>query len=140
MDKNYQPGYNNDNIDIGNFLNKKSIHYRGDETIQIKGPIRALFYVHKENDLLVPLTDKEMDPGKQGAMVGKISARIPPPLMERALKWIVGIISPEERADYLGILKRGIPPERFDVMAGWVSEALSEGEWREFLSQMPELK
>ena len=85
--------------------------------------------------MLVPLTDKEMDPGKQRAMVSKISTRVPLQLMERALRWLVGIISPEESADY-----PGIPPDRFGVMASWIRETLSEGKRRELISQMPELK
>jgi iron-sulfur cluster repair protein YtfE (RIC family) len=95
-------------------------------------------HAQKEDDLLVPLTDKEMDLGKQGEMVGKISAKIPPHLMEKALKWIVRIISPEERADYLGIVKRAVPPEGFDMMAGWVREALTADEWRELSSRLPD--
>ncbi len=94
-------------------------------------------HAQKEDDLLIPLADREMDLGEQGEMVGKISAKIPPHQMEEGLKWIVGTISLEERADYLGIMKRGVPPESFDMIAGWVKEVLTADEWQELSSRLP---
>lgn len=93
-------------------------------------------HAKKEDDLLVPLIDEEIDPMRQGEMVGKIVAHIPPHMMERVFKWIVSIISSEERADFIGIMKKGMPPERFDVVKGWTKEILSENEWKELLSRI----
>jgi len=93
-------------------------------------------HAQKEDDLLVPILDEEVDPGKQGEMVGKFVSHIPPHLMEKGVKWIIGILSPEERVDYLGIIKRGIPPEKFDAVTGWVRETVSEDEWKELLNRM----
>ncbi len=112
------------------------------DLVSLKRNIYALHatlgaHAQKEDDLLVPLTDKEMDLGKQGEMVGKMSAKIPPRQMEEGLKWIVGIISPEERADYLGIVKRAVPPEGFNMMVGWVREALTADEWQELSRRLP---
>ncbi len=97
-------------------------------------------HAQKEDDLLVPMIDKEIDFSRQGEIVGKIVAHIPPHLMERMFKWIVSIVSLEEKADFIGIIKKGAPPEKFDAMRGWVKEILSEKEWGELLKQMPELK
>lgn len=97
-------------------------------------------HAQKEDDLLVPLIDSELEPLRQGEMVGKIVAAVPPELMEKVFKWIVGAISTAERADYLGIVKKGAPPERFQVMVGWVRQVLPGDQWQELVAAMPELQ
>jgi len=96
-------------------------------------------HAQKEDDLLVPLIDSEVSPEKQGEMVGRISAHIPPEMMERMIKWMVGIFTVEESADFLGIIQRGAPPEGFAVMMGWVRETLPARDWGELQERMPAL-
>jgi hemerythrin-like domain-containing protein len=96
-------------------------------------------HAQKEDDLLMPLIDSEVSPEKQGEMVGRISAHIPPELMERMLKWMVGIFTVEEGADFLGIVQSGAPSERFAVMMEWVRETLPARDWEELLEKMPDL-
>lgn len=100
--------------------------------------LRATLSAHaqKEDDLLVPLIDQEMPPPKQGEMFGKLMADLPMHKIEEMFKWIISTLSMEERADYLGIIKKGAPPEQFAVMMGWVKGGLSENEWKELLSRM----
>jgi hypothetical protein len=99
----------------------------------------ARAHAPKEDDLLVPLIDSEVSLEKQGEIVGRISAYIPPEMMEGMVKWMVGIFTVEESADFLGIIQSGTPPEGFAVVMEWVRETLPARDWGELLEKMPAL-
>ncbi len=97
-------------------------------------------HAQKEDDLLVPLADAEMPISEQGAIAGKVVAGIPPHLMERIFKRVViSALTTEERADYIGLVKKGLPPEVFETIVGWFREALPANDWKDLVQMTPEL-
>lgn len=107
-------------------------------TLTLKATLSA--HAQKEDDLLVPLADAKMPLEEQGAIVGKISARLQPQMMGRVVKLFADTLSSEERADWIGLVKRGLPPEVFQGMVGLVRQGVSEKDWQDLLQLLPELK
>jgi len=95
--------------------------------------LRTLLHAHskKEDDLLIPIIDTEISPPDQGAMLGKISSKIPPDFARETVPFLFGYLTTAERADYLGIMRQGMPPENFDMMMGWLGDALPSNDMEE---------
>ncbi len=100
--------------------------------------LRTLLHAHskKEDDLLIPIIDTEISPPDQGAMLGKISSKIPPEFMKSSIPFLFGNLTTDERVDYLGIMRNGMPPENFDMMMGWLGEALPSSDMEEIRHQL----
>ncbi len=108
------------------------------DMLTLKATLSA--HAQKEDDLLVPLADAEMPLSEQGAIAGKVVAGIPPHLRERIFKRIViSALTTEERADYIGLVNKGLPPEVFQTMVGWVREVLPANDWKDLVQMTPEL-
>lgn len=100
--------------------------------------LQALLNAHiqKEEDLLFPLADQELNPEVHAELVGKLVAYIPPRLLDRMLKWIVGFLTLDEQADFIGLLLKGAPSSF--VVKDWIKQIFAEDEWRDLADRLLE--
>jgi len=104
--------------------------------------LRAFLSAHeiKEDEILLPLIDGELDPKEQGQVLGKAMSKFPESAVEDVEKFLVKRLAQDERVDFLKVVKQGAPPETFKAITEWVREVLSKEEWEELKIKMPELK
>ena len=104
--------------------------------------LRAFLGAHetKEDEILLPLMDVELDPKEQGQIIGKAMSKFPESTVEDVEKFLVKRLTQDERVDFLRIVNQGAPPETFKAITKWVKEVLSEVEWEELRNKMPELE
>lgn len=93
----------------------------------------------KEDEILLPLIDSGLDARAQGEVVGKAMSKFDPSSVEDVEKFLIKRLSQNERAEFLKVVKLGASPEIFNAIIGWVKEVLSEDEWKELKTKMPEL-
>ena len=96
-------------------------------------------HIEKENTLILPFVDENVDPPKQGEMLGNILSTIPPEKMPAVVPWIIERISPDEAEAYVTVLESAMPPEVFGAAKGWIRDGVSEGVWNELSSRLPQL-
>ena len=103
--------------------------------------LRAFLGAHenKEDEILLPLIDRELDSKEQGQVLGKAMSKFPPSTVEDVEKFLIRRLTQDERVDFLRIVKQGAPAETFKAITEWVREVLSEKEWKELKVKMPEL-
>jgi hemerythrin-like domain-containing protein len=94
----------------------------------------------KEDEILLPLIDRELDPKAQGEVIGKAMSKFPPSTVEDVEKFLIKRLTQNDRVDFLRIVKQGAPLETFKAITKWVKEVLSEEEWKELKIKMPELQ
>jgi iron-sulfur cluster repair protein YtfE (RIC family) len=93
-------------------------------------------HTKKEDELALPLIDREIEPPEQGKIVGGMSQQIPRDILEDLFKLMIKSLNQDERKNYLQIIKRGVPPEEFKSMAKWAKDAITEEDWSDLKSSI----
>ena len=93
----------------------------------------------EEKELLL-LADEHIPQSEQAAIVGKMSALVPPDLLQEALAWMLRYQSLEEREGFLRMYQEVATPEDFGAVKAIAQQLLSEGEWSQLTERLPTLR
>jgi hemerythrin-like domain-containing protein len=94
----------------------------------------------KEDAHHFPLTEQLFSVPEQGQLAGAMVAHLPPAILMRALPLIFRVLSPDERADYLTIMRAGMPEPAFVRAVDLVRAGLPPADWQELAVKMPGLE
>jgi hypothetical protein len=103
--------------------------------------LRATLSLHlrKEERHLVGVTERFYSKPEQGALVGKISANVPPERVPQMAVWMFARMSREDRAGMLRIMQGGMPAPAFTGLGRILEGGLAAEEWTDLVQRMPEL-
>lgn len=101
----------------------------------------AIIHLHikKEEELLLPLFDQHIPAADQGALVSKMMGHVPPQEMEGLFKWMVPILTREEREIQVHQILPGLPSHMLPVVKGWYHNSLSAQDWDDLVGRVPAL-
>lgn len=121
---------------------------RARDTVETRGPFRRqtvaltehlLPHVRKEDTLVTPLLERLFTPPEQAALVSKMLAGFAPADLARVIPWIVSCVGADDREQYLRMLQKAVPADRFVAVAGWVRNGVDAEIWADLARRIPEL-
>jgi hemerythrin-like domain-containing protein len=95
-------------------------------------------HLDEEETVLLPLFDEHFSIPEQGAIVGKMAEEMPAERMGEVLTWILRLVSNDDRAAYLGVLSKAMPPQVFAGVRKLASEVIPPADWQVVSAQVPE--
>lgn len=93
----------------------------------------------KENELLLPVLDREFDPDEQVSIAGRMAAQVEPPLLMEMISWMYLGQSPGDREGMLRAFMQALPPAAFGGVASMLSRTGSPDDWQEMERRIPDL-
>ena len=96
-------------------------------------------HLDQEESELIPLCEQHFSVAEQGALSGQMSAHVPPEEMPAATKWMLGLLSREDRAGFVRMVKDAMPAEAFAGFSMGIKAALAADDWSDLVGRVPEL-
>ena len=93
----------------------------------------------KENELLLPVLDREFDLEEQVSIAGRMAARVEQPLLMEMISWMYLGQTADDREGMLRALTQALPPEAFGGVASMLSRTGSPDAWQEMERRIPSL-
>jgi len=86
-------------------------------------------HIHKEEDIIVPVAEALFSIEEQGAQVGTMLAQFPPEEMQTIIPWMIALIGPNDRVEYVRLMKTGMPPDQFSTVAASIRDRIGAEDW-----------
>lgn len=93
----------------------------------------------KENELLLPVLDREFDLDEQVSIAGRMAARVEQPLLMEMISWMYLGQTAGDREGMLLALTQALPPAAFGGVASMLSRTGSPDDWQEMERRIPGL-
>ncbi len=93
----------------------------------------------KENELLLPVLDREFDLDEQVSIAGRMAAQVERPLLMEMISWMYLGQTAGDREGMLLALMQALPPEGFGRVASMLSLTGSLDAWQEMERRIPGL-
>ena len=95
-------------------------------------------HIRKEEEILVPLVEKNFSVDEQKAIVSQAISHFTPEQMQVGLPWIIKALEPQEQEGYLRMMMEEMPPPVFRAATQWIAAGVSAAQWAEIVRRLPE--
>jgi hypothetical protein len=96
-------------------------------------------HLNKEEAHLYRIFDAKISPPDQGAIVGKMSQKIPQERFPEAVAWLYPLLGPDDRENMTRIWRQAIPEPYFAGVTKLIQTAIGN-DWAELTRRIPGLK
>jgi hypothetical protein len=96
-------------------------------------------HLYKEDAHLYRILDERVALPDQGAIMGKMSQKVPPERFPELVGWLYPLIGPDDREKMTTIWRQVMPEPAFARAAGLIRAAIGD-DWAELTRRIPELK
>jgi hypothetical protein len=96
-------------------------------------------HLNKEEAHLYRIFNERVALPEQGAIIGKMSQKIPPERFTEVVAWLFPLIGLDDRENVTRIWQRALPEPTFTKVTKLIQAAIGN-EWAELTSRVPELK
>ena len=96
-------------------------------------------HLNKEDAHLYRIFNERVSMPNQGAIVGKMSQRIPQERFPEVVAWLYPLIGPDDREDMTRIWQQALPEPAFASVTKLIQAAIGN-DWTELTRRIPELK
>ena len=96
-------------------------------------------HLDEEESQLLPLCDEHLSIPEQGAIVGKIAGEMPAEHMNAFMTWLLRLLGNDDRAAYLGLMAKAMPPEVFAGVKALAAKVVPPADWQVVSAKVPEL-
>ena len=97
------------------------------------------FHLNKEEAHLYRIFNERISLPDQGAIVGKISQKVPMELFPEVVKWLYPLIGPQDQENMTRIFQQVLPAPVFTGTTQLIKAAIGD-DWAELTRRIPELK
>ncbi len=95
-------------------------------------------HLDQEEGELIPLCEQHFSMAEQGALAGRMGAHGPPEEMPAMTKWMLDLLSPEDRAGFVRMVQGAMPAEAFAGFGMGIKAALAADDWTDLVARVPE--
>jgi len=99
----------------------------------------STFHLDKEEAHLYRIFNERVPLPEQGAIIGAMSKKIPPPRFPEMVRWLFPLIGVDDRENMITIFKQALPPPMFDTATKLARQAIGD-DWTDLVARIPELK
>ena len=97
------------------------------------------FHLNKEETHLYRIFNERISLPDQGAIVGKISQKVPAERFPEVVRWLFPLIGPQDRENMTRIFRQVLPPPAFNGAVQLIKAVIGD-DWAELTRRIPELK
>jgi hypothetical protein len=97
------------------------------------------FHLNKEEAHLYRIFNERISLPDQGAIVGKMSQKVPTERFPEVVRWLFPLIGPEDRENMTRIFQQALPAPAFKGTIQVIKAAIGD-DWSELIRRIPELK
>ena len=99
----------------------------------------STFHLDKEEAHLYRIFNERVPLADQGAIIGKISSKIPGDRFPEVVNWLFPLLGPQDRENMTLIFRQVLPPPVFAGATQLIKAAIGD-EWTELTRRVPDLK
>jgi hypothetical protein len=97
------------------------------------------FHLDKEEAHLYRIFNEKISLPDQGAIVGKMSQKVPSERFPEVVKWLFPLIGPQDRENMTRIFRQVLPPLAFMGVTQLIKASIGDG-WDELIRRIPDLQ
>ena len=99
----------------------------------------STFHLNKEEAHLYRVFNERIPLSEQGAIIGKMSQKIPPSRFPEVITWLYPLIGHDTRENMIRIFQQVLPKPAFTMATSIIRETIGN-DWNELTRRIPELK
>jgi hypothetical protein len=97
------------------------------------------FHLNKEEAHLYRIFNERISLPDQGAIVGKMSQKVPQERFPEVVRWLYPLIGPQDRENMTRILRQALPAPVFTGVTQLIKSVIGD-DWAELIRRIPDLK
>lgn len=97
------------------------------------------FHLNKEEAHLYRIFNERISLANQGAIMGKVSQKVPMELFPQVVKWLYPLIGPQDQENMTRIFQQALPAPAFTGAIQLIKAEIGD-DWSELTRRIPELK